>query len=42
MTLGMILLLWPLFTWIMDKRRNGGGRQVAAPAGAAVVDREQS
>jgi putative tricarboxylic transport membrane protein len=41
MTLGMILLLWPLVTWIMDKRRNAAARPVAAPAGAAVSDREQ-
>jgi putative tricarboxylic transport membrane protein len=41
MSLGLILLLWPLVTWLMDKRRGSRGEPVAAPAGAAVVDREQ-
>jgi len=41
MTLGTILLLWPLVSWLMDKRRNSNPRPVAAPAGAAVADREQ-
>jgi putative tricarboxylic transport membrane protein len=42
MTLGLFLLLWPLASWLMDKRRNSNGQPVAAPAGAAVVDRERS
>jgi putative tricarboxylic transport membrane protein len=41
MTLGLILLLWPLASWLMDKRRNSHSQPVAAPAGAAVVDRER-
>jgi putative tricarboxylic transport membrane protein len=41
MSLGLILLLWPLVTWLMDKRRGSRSEPVAAPAGAAVVDREQ-
>ena len=34
MTLGMILLLWPMVSWLMDKRRNpksGPCRQRAGP-----------
>ena len=38
---GMILLLWPLATWFMDRRRASDARAVAAPAGAAVVDRDR-
>jgi putative tricarboxylic transport membrane protein len=41
MTLGLILLLWPLVLLLMDKWRAGNARPVAAPAGAAVVDRER-
>ena len=41
MGLGVILLLWPLMTWLRDRRRTADTRAVAAPAGAAVVDRER-
>ena len=38
MTLGMILLFWPLVTWLMDKAAHASARQpVPAPAGAAAV-----
>jgi putative tricarboxylic transport membrane protein len=40
MTLGVILLLWPAVTWLLEKRRQVSSRPVPAPAGAAVVDRE--
>ena len=38
MTLGVILLLWPLFTWALDKRA-ARRTPVPASAGAAAVDR---
>jgi putative tricarboxylic transport membrane protein len=41
MGLGVILLLWPLVSWLRDRRRTADARAVAAPAGAAVVDRER-
>jgi putative tricarboxylic transport membrane protein len=40
MTLGVILLLWPLVNWALDRRRKTSSRPVPAPAGAAVVDRD--
>jgi putative tricarboxylic transport membrane protein len=40
MTLGLILLLWPAVTWVVDARRKMNSRPVPAPAGAAVVDRD--
>jgi putative tricarboxylic transport membrane protein len=40
MTLGMILLLWPLATWLADKRRPSRRDPLPAPAGAAAVDRK--
>jgi putative tricarboxylic transport membrane protein len=41
MTLGMILLLWPMATWIMDRLNNSKKRgPVAAPAGAGVPEKE--
>jgi putative tricarboxylic transport membrane protein len=40
MTLGLFLLLWPIFTWMMDRRRNGTSQPLPAPAGAAVADRD--
>jgi putative tricarboxylic transport membrane protein len=39
MTLGLILLLWPAVNWLQD-RRKANARPVAAPAGAAVTDRD--
>jgi putative tricarboxylic transport membrane protein len=41
MTLGVILLFWPLVNLILDKLRAGNAPRVPAPAGAAVVDRER-
>jgi putative tricarboxylic transport membrane protein len=41
MTLGLILLLWPLVGLILDKVRAANVRPLPAPAGAAVVDRER-
>jgi putative tricarboxylic transport membrane protein len=40
MTLGVVLLLWPLVTWVLDKRRKMSSQPVPAPIGAAVVDRD--
>jgi putative tricarboxylic transport membrane protein len=40
MTLGVVLLLWPVVIWVLDKRRKMSSRPVPAPAGAAVVDRD--
>ena len=40
MTLGVVLLLWPLATWVLDKRRKMSSQPVPAPVGAAVVDRD--
>src|SRR6186713_2969982 len=40
MTLGVILLVWPILTWLGDRRRASRAVPVAASAGAAVVDRE--
>ena len=40
MTLGVILLFWPVVIWVLDKRRKMSSRPVPAPAGAAVVDRD--
>ena len=39
MTLGMILLLWPLASWLMEKLGPKKQRAATASAGAAVVDR---
>ena len=41
MTLGMILLFWPAVTWLLDRLRRSSSRPAAAPAGAAVADRER-
>ena len=41
MTLGMILLFWPLISWLLEKRRPSRSRAVPASAGAAAVDRER-
>jgi putative tricarboxylic transport membrane protein len=40
MTLGTILLLWPIFTWLSGKRRSGRSEPMPASAGAAAVDRQ--
>jgi putative tricarboxylic transport membrane protein len=40
MALGLALLLWPVVTWLLEKRRTSV-EPVAASAGAAAVDREQ-
>ena len=40
LTLGVILLVWPILTWLGDRRRASRAVPVAASAGAAVVDRE--
>jgi putative tricarboxylic transport membrane protein len=40
MGLGLVLLLWPLVTWLQDRRANTRA-VAAAPAGAAVVDHER-
>jgi putative tricarboxylic transport membrane protein len=40
-TLGMILLLWPAATWLLDLRRKSRAGPLAAPAGAAVTDRDR-
>jgi putative tricarboxylic transport membrane protein len=41
MTLGMILLFWPLVSWLLEKFRHPKSRTVAASAGAAAVNREK-
>jgi putative tricarboxylic transport membrane protein len=41
MGLGLVLLLWPLVSLVMDRVRGGSGGPVPAPAGAAVVERER-
>jgi putative tricarboxylic transport membrane protein len=41
MTLGLVLLLWPIVTWFGDRRRSMRERPATAAAGAAVVDRER-
>ncbi len=41
MTLGMILLFWPLVTWLMERLGPKKQRAVPASAGAAVVRREK-
>ena len=41
MTLGMILLFWPLISWLLEKRRPSISRTVPASAGAAATDRER-
>jgi putative tricarboxylic transport membrane protein len=41
MTLGTLLLLWPLASWLLDKRRGPNTEPVPASAGAAAVDRER-
>jgi len=41
MTLGMILLLWPLVSWLLEKRRTSMSTPVPASAGAAATDRER-
>jgi putative tricarboxylic transport membrane protein len=40
MTLGVVLLLWPVISWLLEKRKTAA-EPVAASAGAAAVDREQ-
>ena len=40
MTLGTILLLWPIFTWLSGKRRAATSEPMPAAAGAAAVDRQ--
>ena len=40
MTLGTILLLWPIFTWLSGKRRSATSEPMPAAAGAAAVDRQ--
>jgi putative tricarboxylic transport membrane protein len=40
MTLGLILLFWPAVSWLLDRRKSSP-QPVAAPAGAAVVDRKR-
>jgi putative tricarboxylic transport membrane protein len=40
MGLGLILLFWPAVSWLLEKRK-ASSRQVPAPAGAAVVERER-
>jgi putative tricarboxylic transport membrane protein len=39
MTLGMILLFWPLVSWLMERLGPKKQRAATASAGAAVVDR---
>jgi putative tricarboxylic transport membrane protein len=39
MTLGVVLLLWPAVSWLMERRRKESSGPVPAPAGAAVVER---
>jgi putative tricarboxylic transport membrane protein len=41
MTLGVILLLWPIMTWFGDRRRASRSIPLAASAGAAAVDRDK-
>jgi len=41
MTLGVVLLLWPAVTWLMEKVRKTSSQPVPAPAGAAVAERER-
>jgi putative tricarboxylic transport membrane protein len=36
MTLGLILLLWPLITWLLDKTRSKPSGMAAVSAGAAA------
>jgi putative tricarboxylic transport membrane protein len=40
MTLGVVLLLWPAVSWLMERRRKVSSGPVPAPAGAAVVERD--
>jgi putative tricarboxylic transport membrane protein len=40
MTLGVVLLLWPAVSWLMERRRKESSGPVPAPAGAAVVERD--
>ncbi len=40
MTLGVILLFWPLVTWLMDRLGPKRRRTMPASAGAAAADRE--
>jgi putative tricarboxylic transport membrane protein len=39
MTLGVILLFWPIFSWLSDKRRSGTSEPVRASVGAPVIER---
>jgi putative tricarboxylic transport membrane protein len=41
MTLGVVLLLWPVLLWLRERRSLAESRPAAAAAGAAVVDRER-
>ena len=41
MTLGMILLFWPVVAWLLEKRRKASSAPVAASAGAAVAERDR-
>jgi putative tricarboxylic transport membrane protein len=41
MTLGMILLFWPLITWLLDKNRSKPDGMAAVSAGAAAVDQSK-
>jgi putative tricarboxylic transport membrane protein len=41
MTLGMILLFWPMATWLLEKMRAKPRQVAAVSAGAAAVDRGQ-
>jgi putative tricarboxylic transport membrane protein len=40
MTLGLILLFWPLITWLMERLGPKRGRALPATAGAAAADQE--
>jgi putative tricarboxylic transport membrane protein len=40
MTLGLVLLLWPAVSWLIERRRKVSSGPVPAPAGAAVVERD--
>jgi putative tricarboxylic transport membrane protein len=41
MSLGVVLLVWPLATWLTDMRRTQRARPAAQPAGAAVTERDK-
>jgi putative tricarboxylic transport membrane protein len=41
MTLGMLLLFWPLITWLLEKARSKPDKMAAVSAGAAAVDQSK-